>query len=154
MPPQSVIYTRIAWLLPAMYAVHLAEEYYAGITLPTWISTTFNADLSTTDFIWINAVAIGLILSNAIAFSLGKRNLIILLAIVVILTLNGFLHVASSLLWWEYVPGTISGMVLYIPLGLLAFKRISQTVTGNQRKYGIIAGILLHLVVFILAQTI
>lgn len=144
--------TLLAWLLPASYAVHLLEEYFGGF--PAWMSAFLNIDLSVTDFLVINGIAWPLMLAFAVAYSLGWKNNVALLALWTLLFVNGILHPLSCLASASYSPGTLSGLLLYLPLGYAAFQRIIPELSSRQRNTGIIAGILIHLVVVVVAVNI
>ncbi|MCO6479159.1 MAG: HXXEE domain-containing protein [Phaeodactylibacter sp.] len=146
--------TLLAWLLPAAYAIHLLEEYFAGVGFPVWLSAFLNADLSTSDFLIINGIAWPMMAAFAIAYTLGWKNNVALLALWTLLFTNGILHPLSCLASASYSPGTFSGLLLYLPLGYLAFRTIIPTLSDSQRNVGIIAGIFIHLLVIAVAVNI
>ncbi len=146
--------TLLAWLLPATYAIHLLEEYFAGVGFPAWLSGFLNANLSTSDFLIINGIAWPVMAAFAIAYTLGWKNNVILLALWTVLFINGILHPLSCLASASYSPGTFSAMLLYLPLGFQALQTIPPKLSARQRNTGIGAGILIHLVVILVAANI
>ncbi|MCB0592547.1 MAG: HXXEE domain-containing protein [Lewinellaceae bacterium] len=146
--------TLLAWLLPATYLIHLLEEYYAGGGFPAWLSAFMNADLSTNDFLIINGIAWPVMAAFAVAYTLGWKNQVVLLALWTVLFVNGLLHPLSCLASASYAPGTFSAVLLYLPLGFLAFRSILPGLSVRQRNAGIAAGLLIHLAVIVLANTI
>ena len=151
-PPLSL--TLLAWLLPATYFIHLLEEYFAGEGFPAWLSGFMGARLSVTDFLIINCVAWPVMAAFAVAYTLGWKNKVILLALWTVLFINGLLHPLSCLASGVYSPGTFSAVLLYLPLGLTAFREITPQLSRGQRNAGIAAGILIHLLVIIVALNI
>ena len=137
----------IAWLLPFTYLIHLAEEFYAGEGLPVWFSDFFNTSLSVDEFITINLFGFGLITFFAIIYSLGLRLNLVLLAFGTLVFMNGLVHITASIFTVSYAPGTISGFFLYIPLGIVTFKKILPQLSGVSQILGILIGILIHIMV-------
>lgn len=152
--PKSQIRNRFAWFLPIAYSVHLLEEYYAGATLPVWLNTHLGADLSATDFLWINGVAMSIILLNALQHMRGRGSPVLLVAITVLFAINGLLHCLASLYWWDYVPGTISGCLIYIPMGIAAYRELRPRLIRRTWRMGVVAAVVAHLVVFLISQNI
>ncbi len=146
--------TLFAGLLPAAYLIHLLEEYFAGPGFPAWLSGFLNVDLSAADFLIINGIAWPAMAIFAAAYKLGWKNNVVLLALWTVLFINGLLHPLASLLSASYSPGTFSGLLLYLPLGLLAFIRIIPELTSGQRNTGLAAGLLIHLLVVAVAVNI
>ncbi|MCB0581124.1 MAG: HXXEE domain-containing protein [Phaeodactylibacter sp.] len=146
--------TLLAWLLPGTYLVHLLEEYFGGEGFPVWLSRFMNADLSAADFLLINGIAWPLMAAFALAYTLGWKNNVVLLALWTVLFVNGLLHPLSCLASGAYSPGTFSAVLLYLPLGLLAFKTTLPTLSDKQRFGGITAGVLIHILVILLAVNI
>lgn len=60
-------------------------------------------------------------------------------------------HAAGGALTRSYSPGLISAFVLYVPLGSLALMRAFDQASRAQLARGIVAGVLLHIAVFIVA---
>jgi len=144
----------IAWLFPFSFLIHILEEFYAGVGLPIWISNLFSIDLSTDDFILINATGFSLTLIIALLYSLGIAVPLVLLAFGTLVFVNGFIHLGASIMTLSYSPGTLSGIILFIPLGLLTFKKIRPQLSGRDQIIGISLGILIHVLVTSVAMNI
>jgi hypothetical protein len=72
----------------------------------------------------------------------------------VLFFVNGLVHIAASLFTASYSPGTISGAVIYIPIGVLIFKKIFPPLTGQERTIAAAAGIIIHIVISAIAFNI
>jgi len=131
-------------LFPLAFLIHIAEEFYAGIGLPVWFSNLFNTNLSTDIFITINATGIVLVLFNALMHSLGMGSKLILVVFGSLVFVNGWLHLGASLLTSTYSPRTISGIFLFVPLGIITFKKVLPKLSGRDKIIGISLGILIH----------
>lgn len=141
----------LVWLLPLTYSMHIVEEYFAGGGLPEWFSQVFNATISNNDFIIINAIALSAVIIFAFVYQFFKQYNVLFLALVTLFFVNGIIHFLSSVFSMTYSPGTITGLILYIPMGIFLFKRILPLLSYNQRVTGISIGIFIHIIVAIIA---
>lgn len=144
----------MAWVLPAAYLVHLLEEYFTGVTLPVWLNTHLDADLSNSDFLTVNGIAMAIVLFNAVTFSVGRGRMTVMVAIITVFLVNGLLHGLGSLYWGQYSPGTITGLAIYVPLGLLALYRLWQVLRRNVWQVGLAVGLVAHAMVITIARSI
>ena len=110
------------WLFPATYVVHIAEELWAGEGFPCWISTIADTTPATaTQFLVWNLVGLMLMIVATLwaRNSVGDWLLTILGATVGI---NGIAHVLASAATGTYAPGTVSGLLIWIPLGTVTLR--------------------------------
>jgi hypothetical protein len=140
-----------AWtmLFPITYGVHIAEELWGGETFHAWLSRVASVDLSRDEFIRLNAVAWLIMFAATIAAGAAWPRLIAALATVV--AMNGTLHVAGSVVTASYSPGVISGVLLWIPLGLYALRRAYRGLPLAEFLSGVTAGVLAHAAVSVAA---
>ncbi|MGB5498512.1 MAG: HXXEE domain-containing protein [Maribacter sp.] len=142
---------QIAWLVPVTFLVHQIEEYLGQF--PLWYSNLLKAELSNQDFIVINAV--GLFVFTALSLSyLFNRNNIILAALGTLIFVNGISHLLLSVFTLTYSPGTISGIVLFIPLGSIIFRKIFPQLSEGERITAIAIGIFVLFMVSMIAMNI
>ena len=144
----------LVWLLPSTYAVHILEEYFVGKGLPMWLSDFINADISNLDFILINSVALSIVVLFSFYYSFYKQNDLLFLGLTSLFFINGIVHLVSSIYSYTYSPGTVSGILLYLPMGLFIYKSLKQQLTIRERSLGIWLGIFMHVVVIIIAWNI
>jgi hypothetical protein len=147
----GIIPRYLVWLLPFTYSLHIVEEYFAGGGLPNWFSNVFNATISNDDFILINTIALSGVIAFSIIYQFFKQNNVLFLALVTLFFANGIIHLLSSIFSLTYSPGTVTGLILYIPVGIFLFKRILPLLSYNQRVTGISIGIFIHIIVAIIA---
>jgi len=106
--------------------IHIAEEFYGGEGYPAYLKRLRGVELSPTKFLVGQAIGLGLIIIGLLIarrLNFPKQLLIILGAVVMV---NGFSHLGTSLFYREYTPGLITGVLIWIPLGvvtLISFKR-------------------------------
>jgi len=130
---------QIAGLLPATLLVHQMEEYFGRF--PLWYSNLLNAQLSNQDFIIINGIGLFLITLIALSYLFNKNNMI-LVTLGTLVFVNGIVHLLLSIFTFSYSPGTISGVVLFLPLGTIIFKKILPQLPKHERIIAISAGII------------
>ncbi|NND06479.1 MAG: HXXEE domain-containing protein [Saprospiraceae bacterium] len=129
---------QVAWLLPATIFIHQLEEYYGQF--PLWYSNLLNAQLSNQDFIYINAVGLFIFTAFSLSYIFNKNN-IILVALGTLVFVNGIAHLLLSVFTFSYSPGTISGLVLFLPLGILIFNKILPKLNDHKKVLAIAIGI-------------
>ncbi len=144
----------IAWLIPLAYLFHLSDEYFMGEGFPNWFSGVFKVDLSNINFIIINSVGLIATVVIVILYTIDKVNNFVIAALGTLFFVNGIIHFLASLLTASYSPGTISGALLYLPLGYLIYKRIFSLVPEEQRSLSIATGIIIQVVVALVAMNI
>lgn len=133
------------WLFPTTYVAHIAEEYWGGPGFPAWVSQFANIPLSVELFLWLNAVGLaGMIICVLIArTNPGTAGLLICLATVELV--NGILHTVLSVLTASYSPGAVTGLLLWVPLGMAGLSRLRRP-AGPGFWPGIAAGLAFHAV--------
>jgi hypothetical protein len=140
---------RLAWLLPVTFAAHIAEEYFAGF--PAWFTRVMGARLTNERFFevsglgWV-AMAIGVLIATAV-----RPARIILVALATMVLTNAVLHVGASLVTAGYSPGTVTGALLWIPLGVTLLVKLQREVSHAELAIGIGAGVAIHAMVVLAA---
>jgi len=112
------------WIFQAFVGaalLHVFEEYFYPGGFPNFMkrSSPAFAPFITTNFaIIINGLFLVLCILGAI---LGRDAPVFSLSIASLLVSNGLIHLAGSLRARRYAPGLVSGLLLYIPLGITAY---------------------------------
>lgn len=143
-----------AWtlLFPLTYALHVAEEYGGGESFWRWMSRLSGASLSEAEFLAINAV--GLAVVTAVAISAALSAIAARLgvpALGTIVAVNGSLHGLASLLTGSYSPGVVTGLLLWLPLGVHALRRAWRERQGADFATGVAVGLAAHAAVSLVA---
>ncbi|HEX9828189.1 MAG TPA: HXXEE domain-containing protein [Flavobacteriaceae bacterium] len=141
----------MAGLLPVTIFVHQLEEYFGHF--PLWYSNVLKAQLSNQDFIVINSVGLFIFTVWSLSYLFSKNNLI-LVALGTLVFVNGLLHVLLSIFTFSYSPGAISGVVLFIPLGIIIYKNVMPLLSPPKRIIGIAIGVLVLFMVSLIAMNI
>ena len=122
-----------SWLFPITYLLHIAEEFWGGEGYSAYLKRLRGVELSPTKFLVGQAIGLALIIVGIlIARRLGlTRQLLVILGTVVFI--NGMSHLGTSFFYREYGPGLVTGVLIWIPLGLATLVRFRPNM--NARRY-------------------
>ena len=115
-------------LFPLTYLLHIAEEYYCGERFYNWASRLSGIRMTEQAFLQLNAIfwcAMTLICFVAI-WKTAASVMVIPLATAVLL--NGTLHLVGTIFSASYSPGLVTGLTLWIPLGILTLRQTKPIV--------------------------
>ena len=144
----------MVWLLPLSYTCHLFEEYYGGMGFSQWFSETFSVQLSDIDFLTINSVAMSVVIILSAIHFFDRKIYFVFCTISCVFFLNAIIHLFSCLFTMTYSPGVITGLLFYVPIGIIVYKQVFPQVKPQNRKLVFIAAALIHVVVAVIAFTI
>jgi Protein of unknown function with HXXEE motif len=136
-----------AWLLPAAYASHAAEEAFGGHGLMGWMAAGGGVRLSLAAFIGLNLVGAGALCLAAWAarrWTIWRWPMVSGATIVLV---NGIWHGAVCVMTRSYVPGILTGLFLYVPLGGILLLRLRRLVSPWLFVSAIAIGFMIHGVV-------
>jgi Protein of unknown function with HXXEE motif len=107
--------------------LHVAEEYWGGEGYSAYLLRLRGIQLSPWRFLLVQAIGlvlmiVGIILARRLQFP--KQLNVILGAVVLV---NGLTHTILSLLYTEYIPGLITSILLWIPLGIATLGGLRST---------------------------
>lgn len=140
------------WLFPVAYLTHLAEEYVGGGALYiTALTKLKGLNLTPREFLIISSVALLLLILGIILSQKFKFPEWFLVCLGTILLINGFIHAITTLLTVNYNPGVITGILIFIPLGIITLIRLKMRMSGRRYLMAIAVGIVIHGVVTLLA---
>ena len=140
-------------LLPLAYVAHLCEEWWGGPGFSAWVQAVLGAEVSPTRFILINAIAFPLFTIGTILAIRSRRYSWFAATLSALLLLNGALHLLASVGFATYSPGTVTGVLLYLPLGYLVLRHMQFILSVQVFTRAIVAGIVAHAMVAIAAFT-
>ena len=146
---KAIAPSMMAVLLPATLLTHQLEEYFGEF--PRWYSDLLNANLSNQDFLIINGIGLLIISIVALSYLFNKNN-VLLAALGTLIFTNGIVHLLLSLFTFSYSPGTISGVVLFLPLGIIIFKRILPLLRQGEKILAISIGVIALFTVSVIAM--
>ena len=125
MPDNSSSVALWSWLFPITYVIHIAEEFFGGY--PAYLKRLRGVDMSPTKFlvgqgIALALIVVGILVARRLNF---PRQLLVIFGTVVLV--NGLSHLATSSYYHEYGPGLISGLLIWIPLGIATLIRFRNS---------------------------
>lgn len=132
-------------LFPATYLAHIAEEYFAGFasrtTELTGLAVPEAAFLAANALFWV-------LMCGAVLLALRRPSRApIVVALATIVTINGVLHVGAAALSAGYTPGLLTGVLLWLPLGLVVLVRCHRILPRSGFRSGVVMGVVAHLIV-------
>lgn len=140
---------RAVLLLPIAYVLHLAEEWFGGLSL--WTMAVLGYELSLERFIIINAIAFPIFVTGALAAVYDSRIAWFGTSFAALLGLNGVLHTFGTLAYGRLMPGTITVLLIYIPLSVIVLRSAASRFSTIVLVRSIWLGVLLHGLVALLA---
>jgi hypothetical protein len=138
-------------LLPFAYLLHLGEEWWGGEGFPVWASRFIGRSLTDERFLLINGIAWPLMLLGSFLAVRFPSFLWLMVSFATVLLVNGVAHLLGSLASGSYSPGTITGVLIYVPLGVVTLRRGWGLLAGRIFWKGVALGVFLHAVVFAVA---
>jgi hypothetical protein len=142
------------WLFPVTYVIHAGEEFFAGERFYNWISRVAGANLSREDFLTINAVSLTSMTLAVLAINTVPGARFLMATFGFIVALNGSLHTVSTIVTQSYSPGLVSGLLVWIPLGVFALQRARRELTQAELSLGVALGVLIHAMVILVALNV
>jgi hypothetical protein len=133
----------LAWatLFPITYLLHIAEEFYCNGGFPQYMLKYYHVELTEARFlklqlIGVIAMIIGLWLSARLRF---PRMMLVILASVVLM--NAVSHLTRSVANARYEPGLLTGVALWMPLGLVTIYLNRAEMSSSRLMFSIAIGL-------------
>lgn len=105
------------WVIVMALGFHFLEEF--ALDLRTWLQYVLGVRATWEQFHLINA-AVTLTAVGGAAVGWRRPEISLIMPAIVIANAVAF-HLAFSIIWWRYSPGTTSALLLFVPTGLWAF---------------------------------
>ena len=126
-------------LLPVAVALHIAEEWFGGFI--DWASLVMNVNIDAEQFLAINMIGLALFIIGCASAYREPRAAWIGVSLAALVGVNAIAHTVLSVFVGEYSPGTITGLLLYVPLAFIIFRwaaaHLSRGVVGGSILFGI-----------------
>lgn len=126
-------------LLPVAFALHVIEEWYWGFT--DWASLVLDVNIGAERFLAINMIGLVLFVIGAASAYREPRAAWIGVSLAALVGVNAIFHTILSVAVGEYSPGTITGLLLYIPMSVIILRwaaaHLSRGVVGGAILFGI-----------------
>ncbi|MCC7395853.1 MAG: HXXEE domain-containing protein [Planctomycetes bacterium] len=135
------------WCFPVSYVAHATEEYCCGETFPAWISRFAHVHFTNLNFLWLNGVALVLMVVAAWLASHRERLRLLIVTLATIVAVNGTAHIIGSIATASYSPGVVTGTAFWLPLGVMTLRRSRRELTRGTFAAGITLGVVAHALV-------
>lgn len=142
------------WLLLflAVYLLHLFEEFFAGVRLARDQSQMRGVNMTARQFIVAAIIAaafltIGIYLTLLLHFPQWS-----LAGLATVMLINGFSHTITGARRWEYTPGLITGILIFIPLGFVMLFRLYEIMRFSRFSSAVLAGVGAHALISLLGR--
>jgi hypothetical protein len=130
-------------LLLASAIIHVAEE-----TIYDWVlwANQFIEGVTWSQFAFWNTLFLSFCVIGIVS-----KNIVLQLSLAALVVTNAFIHLMPSLVHWQYSPGLVSALVLYLPAGISAYVIAYQKslATKKQMLFSIPLGAALMVAPFI-----
>ena len=140
---------RAALLLPVAFLLHLAEEWFGGIS--AWTLIALGNEISPERFVLINGIALPIFVAGTVAAYYYPRMAWFSASFAALLGLNGVMHSLATLGLGLYSPGTVTGLLLYVPLSAIVLRASATQLSGTTLASSILFGVVIHGLISFLA---
>jgi hypothetical protein len=127
---EMVSFRRLIWLMPAVFAVHIVEEYGAGF--PAWVSSMFGQPMAGPTFL-VNNAAFMVILLGLTFWASARPSAVSAFFLLSWASGNLFwnfvFHLATTVVFDRFSPGLVTATLLYLPVSVaVAWSALAQRV--------------------------
>jgi len=136
-----------AWLLPAAYAAHVIEEAFGGGGFMAWMYAGGGVRLSLAAFLGLNAAGVTLLCLAAWAARRTRACAWPLASGAAVVFVNGVWHAAICAMTRSYIPGVVTGLVVYLPVGGFIMLRMRRLISPWLFASALAVGFVIHGVV-------
>ena len=153
-PRQKRLFETWVWLFPATYLIHAMEEYWGGEGFYRWMKRIVGWEMTPSEFVNINTTAWLLMIGSILVFRRTPSIRWLTIGFGTVVLINGFAHLAGSILTGTYSPGVVSGTLLWIPLGVITLGRGWRGATRRSFISGVLVGLIIHAVLFLVLLSV
>ena len=125
--------------------MHIAEEYWGGI--PARASELTGVEVSQAAFLGANALFWVLMTAAVVLVLRQPSRALLVVSLATIIVINVVLHMGGALLTVSYTPGLVSGVVLWLPLGIVALACGHRALSRPSFRSGVLIGVVAHILV-------
>ena len=142
----------LPWMFLLGYLIHVTEEYLGGGALHAAQGANLKGvDFTASQFLIINCVAFLLFLLLIVLSQKFKFPEWVSVCLGTIFFINAVAHTISTLVMAEYNPGLITGLLIFMPLGVFTLLRLSSRMRARRYLTAMAIGIAIHGVISLLA---
>lgn len=138
------------WLFPISYLIHIAEEVYGGEGYSAYLERLRGIHITPDKFMVAHGVGlilmvVGIVLARQLRFS-NFFNVVLGMTVLV----NGLTHTIQTVAHGEYVPGLVSALLIWLPLGVVTLMRFKKPLSSQRYVLAIALGLGINVLVELL----
>lgn len=131
------------WLFPLTYFIHIVEEYFVGGGYSAYLRTFRGVELAEHYFLISHVIGLALMLLGLwLAGRYGFPHLMVVILSGTFIA-NSLVHLVSATIHQSYVPGLVSSLLLWLPLGFATLFKTYGRMNSSRFTLGIIAGVII-----------
>lgn len=136
---------RWIWLFPLTYLAHIAEEYLGGFG--EWASQVTGVRLANNEILMWNGIGWAAMTAGVALAARSPKWRWVVTTLGGIVLINALLHVGASIATRSYSPGVITGLLLWLPLGLYGLRHEWRRAARSTFWKGLAGMLVFHVVV-------
>ena len=141
------------WLFPITYVIHIAEELYGGEGYSAYLERLRGIHITHGKFMLAQGVGLVLMVFGIlVARRLNFPNLFNVVLGTTVLV-NSLTHTVQTFYHGEYVPGLVTGLLIWLPLGLATLVRFKKALSTRRYLLAIALGIGINVLIELLIAT-
>jgi hypothetical protein len=137
--------------LPIAFFAHICEEGLGGPGFPTWTQNTLRWGVSPARFVLMSSSGLLLMTVSVIAALRNRRVAWLAATVAAMITVNGLLHALATAAYSTYSPGTITGLLVFVPLGSVTLLSMSRRLPRREFVLATLGGVAFHAFVLFIA---
>jgi hypothetical protein len=140
-----------SWLLPLAYLIHISEEYWGGGGYSAYMARVRGVHITPARFLFLNGLGWGLMLLGIYLARRLKFLEWLAICLCTVEAANGVSHTITAVATASYNPGLVSGLLIFIPLGLAGLYLLKNRMSRSRYATAMAVGITIQLIVSLLA---
>ena len=136
----------VYWLVTVQWLAHFADEWIFG--LPAWCTRHFEP---LPESFWLTMMTVVTVPMILLGWTASRRSAnsgarLVCAGVQMLFFSNAFFHLITTYLFWEYSPGTATGVFLFLPLSLLLWRVMLREpgVSRSSFTTAMVAGFVVH----------
>jgi hypothetical protein len=145
--------TLLPWLFPVTYLIHIAEEYWGGGGFSAYMARERGVNLSPSRFLLMTGLGLALIVLGVLLARRYKFSHWLVVCLGALVLGNGLSHTVNGVASRGYNPGLVSGLLIWIPLGLVAIFYLKRKMAARRYWTALAVGVGIQVIVALLARS-
>jgi hypothetical protein len=141
----------LSWLIPLAYLLHIAEEYWGGGGYSAYMARARGVHITPARFLFLNGIGCGLMLLGVFLARRLRFLEWLMVCLGTVEAANGVSHSITAALTTSYNPGLVSGLLIFIPLGVAGLYLLRNRMSRGRYWTALAVGVGIQLVVSLLA---